>query len=432
MRVNQVVTATTAPVNASYAFASWTGGPVTPGSGAGAGGAVGTLVMDGPKSVTANFNVAYTVTTVPEGLSVMVDWVTYTTPKTFGWAPGSVHWLYVSSSAQTKAGETGTRYEYQSWSDGQAQLHCGDDAPGVDDVYGDIREAVQFDDVIESCGWGYGGSCGGELVECRGDDIGCDGDGECGVPVYGLERGLFIDGESRAGDRDGRTEGIDGEFWEDVELYGDERTCGPSGGGGRDVTYTTPQVFNWLPGTNHTIGVTSPQMGVAGTPIPVSGLERSGGSESYGDGASDGDDVYGDVRDAACGDGCGESLRSGDVDAESCGVEVEGGRSWYAVNQVVTATTAPVSASYAFASWTGGPVTPGSGAGAGGAVGTLVMDGPKSVTANFNVAYTVTTVPEGLSVMVDWVTYTTPKTFGWAPGSVHWLYVSSSVADEGR
>ena len=83
----------------------------------------------------------------------------------------------------------------------------GDDAPGVDDVYGDIREAVQFDDGIESGGWGYGCSCGGELVECRGDDIGCDGDGECGVPVYGLERGLFIDGESRAGDRDGRTEG---------------------------------------------------------------------------------------------------------------------------------------------------------------------------------------------------------------------------------
>ena len=49
--------------------------------------------MNGPKSLTANFNVAYTVTTVPEGLSVMVDGVTYTTPKTFGWAPGSAHWV---------------------------------------------------------------------------------------------------------------------------------------------------------------------------------------------------------------------------------------------------------------------------------------------------------------------------------------------------
>ena len=70
------------------------------------------------------------------------------------------------------------------------------------------------------------------------------------------------------------------------------------------VTYTTPKVFNWLPGTEHTIGVTSPQHGCVGDAVRVSGLERSGGTESYGDGAGDGDDVYGDVRDAACGDGC--------------------------------------------------------------------------------------------------------------------------------
>ncbi len=119
--MNQAVTATAAPADAAYAFASWTGGPVTPGRG-GAGGAVGTVVMDGPKSLTANFNVAYTVTTVPEGLSVLVDWVTYTTPKTFGWAPGSSHWIDVSSP-QTKAGEPGTRYVYQSWSDGQPAFH---------------------------------------------------------------------------------------------------------------------------------------------------------------------------------------------------------------------------------------------------------------------------------------------------------------------
>ena len=92
---------------------------------------------------------------------------------------------------------------------------------------------------------------------------------------------------------------------------------------------------------------------------------------------------------------------AGTLTLSPAAMEVEGGRSWYAVNQVVTATTAPVSAGYAFASWTGSPVTPGSGAGAGGAVGTVVMDGPKSLTANYNVAYTVTTVPEGLSVMVD-------------------------------
>ena len=80
------------------------------------------------------------------------------------------------------------------------QFHWCDDAPDVDDVYGDVREAVQFDDGIESCGWGVGDACGGELVECRGDDNGSDGDGESGVPVYGMERCVDIDGESCAGD----------------------------------------------------------------------------------------------------------------------------------------------------------------------------------------------------------------------------------------
>ena len=47
--------------------------------------------------------------------------------------------------------------------------------------------------------------------------IGGDGDGECGVPVYGLERGVCTaTGESCAGDRDGRTEGLDGGIWEAV------------------------------------------------------------------------------------------------------------------------------------------------------------------------------------------------------------------------
>jgi hypothetical protein len=82
----------------------------------------------------------------------------------------------------------------------------------VDDVYGDVREAVQFDDGIESCGWGVGDACGGELVECGCDDIGSDGDGESGLPVYGMERCVDIDVEFCAGAGDGRTEGVDGEI----------------------------------------------------------------------------------------------------------------------------------------------------------------------------------------------------------------------------
>ena len=46
------------------------------------------------------------------------------------------------------------------------------------------------------------------------------------------------------------------------------------------MTYTTPQVFNWLSGTNHTIGVTSPQLGMAGTRYVYQGW-RDQGAQSH-------------------------------------------------------------------------------------------------------------------------------------------------------
>ena len=178
--------------------------------------------------------------------------------------------MYLSS--QTKAGETGTRYEYQSWSDGQAAVPLVDDAPDVDDVYGDIREAVQFDDVIESCGRGFGVSRGGELVECGGDDNGCDGDGESGVPVYGMERGVIVDGQSSAGDRDGRAEGIDGEVWEAGGVHGGERTFGPSGGGGRGDVHDAAGRSTGFRGRTYDRGDVS-SVGGGGDPVSVSGVE---------------------------------------------------------------------------------------------------------------------------------------------------------------
>ncbi|MDP1991448.1 MAG: right-handed parallel beta-helix repeat-containing protein, partial [Syntrophales bacterium] len=62
------------------------------------------------------------------------------------------------------------------------------------------------------------------------------------------------------------------------KLVGHTVTSVPSG---RQVvvdgsTYTTPQAFNWLPGTNHTIGATSPQTGVAGTLYVYQGWSDQG------------------------------------------------------------------------------------------------------------------------------------------------------------
>ena len=77
--------------------------------------------MDGPKALTAEFGklVGYTVTSVPSGRQVVVDGVTYTTPKVFNWLPGTEHTIGVTSP---QPGVSGTRYLYQGWSDQGARV----------------------------------------------------------------------------------------------------------------------------------------------------------------------------------------------------------------------------------------------------------------------------------------------------------------------
>ena len=139
-----------------------------------------------------------------------------------------------------------------------------------------------------------------------------------GYQFTGWSGASDIDGQSCAGDRDGRTEGVDGEIWEAGGVYGDERAFGPSGVGGREYVHDAAgvQLASW-DGPYDRGDVSS--AGCVGDAVCVSGVERSGGPEPYGDGAPDGFDVYGDVRDSACGDGFGESIRGGDVDVESRG-----------------------------------------------------------------------------------------------------------------
>jgi len=62
----------------------------------------------------------YTISTNPSGLQIIVDGVSFTSPKTFNWSPGSSHTLAVSSPL---GGSTGIRHLFSSWSDGGAQSH---------------------------------------------------------------------------------------------------------------------------------------------------------------------------------------------------------------------------------------------------------------------------------------------------------------------
>jgi len=116
--------------SSGYAFSGWSGnlsGSTTP----------ATVVMNEAKTVTANFSsltFAYTITTSPSGLEVIVDGATYTAPRTFNWTVGSSHSL---SAPNIQGGTNGIRYVFSSWSDGGAQTHSLT-APAGSSAYGAI------------------------------------------------------------------------------------------------------------------------------------------------------------------------------------------------------------------------------------------------------------------------------------------------------
>lgn len=62
--------------------------------------------------------VAVTVTSVPAGLRILADSVSYTTPHTFGWLSGSNHTLNTAGT-QTLSG---TAYAFMNWSNGGSRL----------------------------------------------------------------------------------------------------------------------------------------------------------------------------------------------------------------------------------------------------------------------------------------------------------------------
>ena len=62
----------------------------------------------------------YSFATVPAGLQVIVDGVSYTSPKTFTWTAGTSHTIAVASPL---GGTAGIRHTFSSWSDGGAQTH---------------------------------------------------------------------------------------------------------------------------------------------------------------------------------------------------------------------------------------------------------------------------------------------------------------------
>jgi uncharacterized repeat protein (TIGR02543 family) len=109
--------------SSGYNFSSWSSN-TTSITFASATSASTTATVNGPGTITANFQAApvqITVTSNPTGSGfVKVDGTAYDTPHTFTWTIGSTHSLEALSPV---SGATGVQYVWASWNDSGGQTH---------------------------------------------------------------------------------------------------------------------------------------------------------------------------------------------------------------------------------------------------------------------------------------------------------------------
>jgi len=177
-----------------------------------------------------------------------------------------------------------------------------------------------------------------------------------------------------------------------------------------NVTYSSTQIFSWVPGSTHAIATTSPQS--AGTGVQYAWTRWSdNGTITHNVTPTTNTTYTATFRlqyllTMVAGTGGTVSPMSGYKNSG-------------AVVSIHATPTNNAQVSYSFSGWTGSGT--GSYSGMTNPV-SITMNGPITETAAFTqnpVQVTVQTNPVGRSFSVDGNTYTSTQTFGWVPGSSH-------------
>ncbi|MFN0166441.1 MAG: BACON domain-containing protein [Bryobacteraceae bacterium] len=210
-----------------------------------------TIVMSGPKSVTANFGSGVTITTSPPGLQIVVDGTTGTAPQSFTWAAGTTHTIGASSPQDSG----GTRSAFTGWSDGGTQSHTIT-VPTTGITYtANFKTQYRLTATVSGAG---------EVTPTPNSTDGFYDNGSS-VQLKADPDAQFL---NWSGDLSGSTnpqtivlsapKSVTANFGSSVLT-----TINTSPPGLQIVVdgtaLTAPKSFTWAAGTNHTIGATSPQ-----------------------------------------------------------------------------------------------------------------------------------------------------------------------------
>jgi hypothetical protein len=143
--------------------------------------------------------------------------------------------------------------------------------------------------------------------------------------------------------------------------------------------YTAPQAFNWLPGTSHTIGVSSPQSGGTGIRYEYNSWS-DGGAQTHTVLTPAGDITYTSYFDTQY------SLTTS-ANPPTGGIVSPVGETWYNSGTIVP-VSATANAGFSFSGWTG-DVPPGQET---DNPVSITMDATKTLTANFTTSNFILTI----------------------------------------
>jgi len=391
----------TATANPGYTFSNWTG------SVSGSTSPV-TVTMSGPRTVTANFTsaaTAVTIATVPSGRTITVDNVSYTSPQTFNWQPGTNHTIAAATQG------TGTRYSFSSWA------HGGAAAQTITTPASAVTYTASFQTQYLLSGSVSPASSGSVSFSPPSGD----GYYDAGVSVQAsASANAGYQFSNWTGAVTGSTSPVSIPMNAQKSVTANFTTSTVpitinSNPPGLAITvdgtgYFAPQTFNWQPGTNHTLGAAT-----QGTGTRYSFFTWSqGGAANQTISAPAAATTYTvTFRTEYLLTTSATPVGNGSVTVAPPSAD-----GYYTADALVQ-LTAGASAGYQFAGWTGsatGTTNPLS----------LTMNASKNISASFSPAsnnVTINTSPSGLAIVADGVQYTAPRSFQWATGSTHTIGV---------
>jgi hypothetical protein len=409
-----------------YAFSSWTCTGTGCYSGSSTTGPIS--AMNAAITETANFvaTVSVTITSSPSGSGfVTVDGTPRATPYVVTWTVGDSHTIAAVSPVGCG---TGCQYVWRSWSDGGSQTHTITTPSSATTYTATFQTQYQLTLQVNPSGAGVvAPSSGGWYNASVSVQVSA---GALGGYSFGNWSGSGAG--SYSGTLNPATVTMNAPITEIANFQSTPNTVSvivtstPTGSGfvtvdGQPVT--TPQAFNWVPGSSHTIAASSTVSG-SGVQYIFQGWSDSG-VQSHSITVPTSPITYTATFQTQY-----ELTIVASPSAGGTTVPVAG-TSWQNAGSQVQISVSPAGG-YVFQSWAGS----GAGSYSGSASSaTIIMNGPITETANFvpvsqvSTTVIITSSPIGSSfVTVDGQAIRTPQSFNWTIGSSHTLTASAVVS----